>query len=80
LPLLGARKQDRSWQLLSVHWRTHRALEQYQIAQTENPMHENSLFNQAGLYAEVLQDDQRALEIAREFLKRFPQSDRAAAA
>ena len=58
----------------------HRALEQYQIAQTENPMHENSLFNQAGLYAEVLHDDQRALAIAREFLKRFPQSDRVAAA
>jgi hypothetical protein len=58
----------------------HRALEQYQIAQTENPMHENSLFNQAGLYAEVLHDDQRALATAREFLKRFPQSDRAVAA
>ena len=58
----------------------HRALEQYQIAQTRNPMHENSLFNQAGLYAEVLHDDQRALATAREFLKRFPQSDRAAAA
>jgi hypothetical protein len=56
-----------------------KALEQYQIAQTENPMHENSLFNQAGLYAEVLHDDQRALAIAREFLKRFPESDRAAA-
>jgi len=58
----------------------HKALEQYQIAQTEDPMHENSLFNQAGLYAEVLHDDQRALATAREFLKRFPQSDRAAAA
>ena len=57
-----------------------KALEQYQIAQTENPMHENSLFNQAGLYAEALHDDQRALAMAREFLKRFPQSDRAAAA
>jgi tetratricopeptide (TPR) repeat protein len=57
-----------------------KALEQYQIAQTEDPMHENSLFNQAGLYAEVLNDDQRALATAREFLKRFPQSDRAAAA
>ena len=57
-----------------------KALEQYQIAQTENPMHENSLFNQAGLYAEVLHDDQRALATAREFLKRFPQSDRATAA
>jgi hypothetical protein len=58
----------------------HKALEQYQIAQTENPMHENSLFNQASLYAEVLHDNQRALAIAREFLKRFPQSDRVAAA
>ena len=57
-----------------------KALEQYEIAQTEDPMHENSLFNQAGLYAEVLHDDQRALVTAREFLKRFPQSDRAAAA
>jgi tetratricopeptide (TPR) repeat protein len=57
-----------------------KALEQYQIAQTENSMHENSLFNQAGLYAEVLHDDQRALATAREFLKRFPQSDHAAAA
>lgn len=57
-----------------------KALEQYQIAQTENPMHENSLFNQAGLYAEVLHDNQRALAIAHEFLKRFPQGDRAAAA
>ena len=57
-----------------------KALEQYQIAQTENPMHENSLFNQAGLYAEVLHDDQRALATAREFMKRFPQRDRAAAA
>lgn len=57
-----------------------KALEQYQIAQTEDPMHENSLFNQAGLYAEVLHDDQRALALAREFLKRFPQSDRTAAA
>ena len=57
-----------------------KALEQYQIAQTESPTHENSLFNQAGLYAEVLHDDQRALATAREFLKRFPQSDHAAAA
>lgn len=57
-----------------------KALEQYQIAQAKNPMHENSLFNQAGLYAEVLHDNQHALATAREFLKRFPQSARAAAA
>src|SRR4051812_39253455 len=57
-----------------------KALEQYEIAQQKNPMHENSLFNQAGLFAEVLHDDQRALSIAREFLTRFPQSPRAEAA
>jgi len=56
------------------------ALEQYKIAQTENPMHENSLFNQAGLFAEVLHDDQQALTIAHEFLTRFPNSPRADAA
>ena len=28
-----------------------KALEQYEIAQRQNPQHENSLFNQAGLYA-----------------------------
>jgi hypothetical protein len=43
-------------------------------------MHNNSLFNQAGLCTEVLHDNQRALAIAQEFLKRFPQSDRPAAA
>jgi tetratricopeptide (TPR) repeat protein len=57
-----------------------KALEQYQIAQSQDPMHENSLFNQAGLYGEVLHEDQRALATAREFLKRFPKSDRTAAA
>ena len=57
-----------------------KALQQYQIAQTQDPMHENSLFNEAGLYAEVLHDRQRALATVREFLKRFPQGDRAAAA
>ncbi len=57
-----------------------KALEHYQIAQNQNPQHENSLFNQAGLYAEVLHDDQHAVSIAREFLQRFPQSLRAEAA
>ena len=57
-----------------------KALEQYKIAQTQNPMHENSLFNQAGLFAEVLHDDQQALAIAHEFLTRFPNSTRAEAA
>ena len=57
-----------------------KALEQYKIAQIQNPMHENSLFNQAGLFAEVLHDDQQALAIAHEFLNRFPNSTRAEAA
>src|SRR5438067_2327388 len=57
-----------------------KAIEQYKIAQTQNPMHENSLFNQAGLFAEVLHDDQQALAIAHEFLTRFPQSPRAESA
>ena len=54
-----------------------KALEQYQIAQKQNPMHENSLFNQAGLFAEVLHDNEQALTIAHEFLARFPESPRA---
>lgn len=56
------------------------ALEQYEIAQKENPQHENSLLNQAGLFAEVLHDKARALSIAREFIARFPQSPRAESA
>jgi tetratricopeptide (TPR) repeat protein len=57
-----------------------KALEQYKIAQRQNPMHENSLFNQAGLFAEVLHDNEQALTVAREFLTRFPQSPRAESA
>ncbi len=56
------------------------ALEQYEIAQRQNRLHENSLFNQAGLFAEVLHDDERAVSVAREFVSRFPQSPRAPAA
>ena len=57
-----------------------KALEQYHLAQALNPQHENSLFNQVGLFAEVLHDDQQALTLAREFLTRFPQSPRAESA
>jgi tetratricopeptide (TPR) repeat protein len=57
-----------------------KALEQYKIAQRQNPMHENSLFNQTGLFAEVLHDDEQALTVAHEFLTRFPQSPRAESA
>ena len=54
-----------------------KALEQYEIAQKENPLHENSLFNQISLFSEVLHDRERAASVAREFLARFPQSPRA---
>ncbi|SRR6266545_759057 len=57
-----------------------KALDQYEIAQRQNPQHENSLFNQAGLFAEVLHDSKRAQAAAREFIARFPQSPRAEAA
>ena len=57
-----------------------KALEQYKIAQRQNPMHENSLLNQASLFAEVLHDNEQALTVAHEFLTRFPQSPRAESA
>jgi tetratricopeptide (TPR) repeat protein len=57
-----------------------KALEQYEFAQRQNPQHENSLLNQAGLFAEVLHDSGRAKAAAREFIERFPQSPRAQSA
>jgi tetratricopeptide (TPR) repeat protein len=54
-----------------------KALEQYEIAQKENPMHENSLLNQISLFAQVLHDHARAEALAREFVTRFPQSPQA---
>jgi hypothetical protein len=57
-----------------------KAVEQYEIAQKENPRHENSLLNQMSLFAEVLHDKERAAAVAREFLARFPQSPRAESA
>jgi tetratricopeptide (TPR) repeat protein len=53
------------------------ALEQYQIAQNQNPQHENSLFNQISLYAQFLHDPDNAKKVARDFLVRFPNSPRA---
>jgi Tetratricopeptide repeat len=57
-----------------------RALEQYQIAQKQDPRHENSLFNQISLYSDYLHDKERAAAAARDFLARFPQSPQADAA
>jgi tetratricopeptide (TPR) repeat protein len=57
-----------------------KALEQYKIAQKQNPQHENSLFNQISLFADLLHDKERALVVGQEFMTRFPQSPRAATA
>lgn len=59
---------------------TQKALEQYETAQKQNPQHENSLYNQAGLFSEVLHDNERAKAAVREFIARFPQSPRAESA
>ncbi len=53
-----------------------KALDQYEIAQKENPLHENSLFNQISLFADLLHDKERAQAVARDFIGRFPQSPR----
>lgn len=53
-----------------------KALEQYTIAQRQNPQHENSLFNQIGLFMEVMHDPIRAIPICEEFIKRFPNSEK----
>lgn len=59
---------------------TDKALEQYEIAQKQNAQHENSLFNQISLFAQVLHDHERAETVAKEFIARFPQSPRAESA
>ena len=52
------------------------ALEQYTVAQRQNPQHENSLFNQVGLFMEVMHDPARAIPVCEEFIKRFPTSEK----
>jgi tetratricopeptide (TPR) repeat protein len=59
--------------------RPQEALKQYQLAQQQDPRHENSLYNQGGLYFNernlhlVRRDPARAASIWRDYLKRFPQ-------
>ncbi len=53
-----------------------KALEQYTIAQRQNPQHENSLFNQIGLFMEVLHDPNKAIPVCEEFIRRFPNSEK----
>jgi tetratricopeptide (TPR) repeat protein len=57
-----------------------KAREQYERSQSQNPQHENSLFNLAALYAQVLHDHAKARELLNEYLRRFPDSDGAARA
>ncbi len=57
-----------------------RALAEYQVAQKQNPQHENSLFNQISLYNDLLHDHAQAVTAAEEFIARFPQSPQAATA
>ena len=54
-----------------------KALEQYALAQRQNPQHENSLYNEASAYA-VLGDSKRAITIWRLYLQRFPQGQHVA--
>lgn len=53
-----------------------KALEQYTIAQRQNPQHENSLFNQISLFMDVLHDPLRAIPVCEEFIRRFPTSEK----
>ena len=56
------------------------ALAEYRHAQTQDPTHEFSLFNQGGLYLEDLKQPDKAVEIWNRYLVRFPTGRNAAAA
>jgi tetratricopeptide (TPR) repeat protein len=55
------------------------ALEQYQIAQKQDPSHEQSLFNQGGLWAFSLGDKAKGMAAWRAYLQKFPQGQSVAA-
>jgi tetratricopeptide (TPR) repeat protein len=50
------------------------AATEYEIAQRENPEHENSLFNLATLYLQSLNQPARAIALLEQFKARFPRS------
>jgi tetratricopeptide (TPR) repeat protein len=50
------------------------AAAEYEIAQRENPEHENSLFNLATLYLQSLNQPDRAIALLEQFKARFPRS------
>jgi len=60
--------------------RADEALAEYRHAQTQDPTHEFSLFNQGGLYLEDLKQPDKAVEIWNQYLVRFPTGRNAAAA
>jgi tetratricopeptide (TPR) repeat protein len=51
-----------------------KAIQQYEIAQRENPQHENSLFDLAALYLQTAHEPAKATELLEDFRKRFPKS------
>ena len=55
-------------------------MDQYRIAQKQNPNHENSLFNQGAVYAFSLGQTSKGIAIWKEYLKRFPNGESAASA
>ncbi len=55
-----------------------KALEQYRIAQKQNPRHEHSLFNQGGVYAFDLKQKEKAIAAWQEYLKQFPKGQNVA--
>lgn len=54
-----------------------KALEQYRLAQKQNPQHEHSLFNQGGVYAFDLKQGDKGITLWREYLQRFPSGQNA---
>ena len=53
-----------------------KALEQYQMAQSKDSHHENSLYNMGMLYAQELKDPAAAVRTMQEYLVRFPNGDK----
>lgn len=57
-----------------------KAMEQYRLAQKQDPKHENSLFNQGGVYASDFKDPAKAIAAWQQYIKRFPTGKSAAQA
>ena len=57
-----------------------KALELYQSAQRKDPQHENSLYNMAALYDGELHNHAAAVRTMQDYLRRFPNGEKAAIA